>query len=132
MPKKWTRAGCFEHFGAVCKNPRWSWSARSPDGKTVVMTMWQDEIGRDGDLMTYQSRPRPPGEETRPGALERIENLKWARDYCDSLVRVVIMRAEDVKASPRTIADCYPHEKLVMRITYLDEGTGAFRAESVN
>jgi len=29
------------------------------------------------------------------------------------------------------IADCYPDEKVVMRITRLDEDTGAFRAESI-
>jgi len=44
MAAKWTRADAFAYFGAQGKNPRWSWSARSADGKTVVLTMWQDEF----------------------------------------------------------------------------------------
>ena len=137
MPRKWTRSECFEHFGASCKNPQWSWSAKSADGRVVVMCMWQDEITRDGALMVYQSltprrgslTPRR-GEVNRPGAKERLENLKWAREHCDGLVRVVVMRAKDTKEDPRSIAECFPHDKLVMRITHIDEATGEFRAES--
>ena len=137
MPRKWTRSECFEHFGASCKNPQWSWSAKSADGRVVVMCMWQDEITRDGALMVYQSltprrgslTPRR-GEVNRPGAKERLENLKWAREHCDGLARVVVMRANDTKAGPRSIAECFPHDKLVMRITHIDEATGEFRAES--
>jgi hypothetical protein len=68
MPRKWTRRECFEHFGASCKNPQWSWSAKSADGRVVVMCMWQDEIKREGDRMVYQSLTPRRGEENRPGA----------------------------------------------------------------
>jgi hypothetical protein len=54
------------------------------------MTMLQDEIGREGEKMTYQSRPRTH-EKARPGAAERIANLKWARDQCDGFVKRGIM-----------------------------------------
>ena len=130
MPRKWTRRECFEHFGALCKNPQWSWSAKSADGRVVVMCMWQDEIKREGDRMVYQSLTPRRGEENRPGAKERLENLKWAQEHCDGLARVVVMRANDTKADPRSIAECFPHDKLVMRITHIDEATGEFRAES--
>jgi hypothetical protein len=130
MPRKWTRRECFEHFGASCKNPQWSWSAKSADGRVVVMCMWQDEIKREGDRMVYQSLTPRRGEGNRPGAKERLENLKWAREHCDGLARVVVMRANDTKADPRSIAECFPHDKLVMRITHIDEATGEFRAES--
>jgi hypothetical protein len=130
MPRKWTRRECFEHFGASCKNPQWSWSAKSADGSVVVMCMWQDEIKREGDRMVYQSLTPRRGEQNRPGAKERLENLKWAREHCDGLARVVVMRANDTKADPRSIAECFPHDKLVMRITHIDEATGEFRAES--
>src|ERR1700733_1227791 len=130
MPQKLTRAECFAHFGAVCSNSRWSWSARSADGKTVVVTMWQDEIkGKEGSLV-YESRPRPR-ERKRAGATERLANLIWARDHCDGLVRVVIARAKDVTADPRQSIDWFPKDNLYMQITDLDEQTGAFRAESV-
>ena len=130
MPRKWTRGECFEHFGALCKNPQWSWSAKSADGRVVVMCMWQDEIKREGDRMVYQSVTPRRGEQNSPGAKERLENLKWAREHCDGLARVVVMRANDTKADPRSIAECFPHDKLVMRITHIDEATGEFRAES--
>ncbi len=127
---KWTREACFEHFGAICKNPRWSWSARSPDGKTVVMTMWEDEIVWDGSKATYQSRARIRTHK-RAGETERLGNLMWARDNCDGRVRVVRMTARDEKANPRSIATCYPDDDLIMRVTALDEVNGTFRAESI-
>lgn len=127
--KRWTREACFEHFGAVCKNPRWSWSARSPDGKTVVMTMWEDEIVWDGARATYQSGARIRAHK-RAGKTELYENLKWARDNCDGQVRVVRMTARDEKADPRSIATCYPDDDLIMRVT-LDEANGTFRAVSI-
>jgi hypothetical protein len=130
VTKKLTRSECFARFGAVCTNPRWSWSARSPDGKTVVVTMWQDEIKGSGGTLVYESRPRLR-EKKRHGAIERLENLKWARDHCEGLVRVVIAIAKDVTADPRTAIDWFPKEGMFMRITQLDEQTGAFRAESV-
>ncbi len=95
------------------------------------MTMWQDEIRREGDAIVYQSYPRRR-ERKRPGASERLENLLWARERCGGLVRVVIMRAKDTKADPRSIAGCFPQDRLVMRITSIDEATGAFRAEVHN
>jgi hypothetical protein len=129
--RRWTRAACFEHFGAVCKNARWSWSARSRDGKTVVLTMWEDEITeRDGKTI-YQSRLRPKIQR-RPGAAERLENLIWARDHCDGLMRVVRMTARDVNAETRSIATCYPDDDLIMRLTELDPRSGRFRAESIS
>jgi hypothetical protein len=128
--KKWTREACFEHFGASCKNPRWSWSARSADGKTVVMTMWEDEIKWEGPKATYQSRARVRTNR-RPGETERLEYLKWARDHCAGRVRVVRMTARDEKADPRSIATCYPDNDLIMRVTKLDEVNGSFLAESV-
>jgi len=127
---RWTRQACFEHFGADCKNPRWSWSARSADGSTVVITMWEDEITEDGTTVVYQSRRRPRMRK-RPGETERLENLIWARNHCGGLFRVVRMTAQDVRANPRSIASCYPDDGLVMRITELNEARGTFRAESV-
>lgn len=67
-----------------------------------------------------------------PGNRERIENLKWARDHCDGLFRVVVTVARDTKEIPRHIADCFPKPNLVMRITDLDEETGEFRAVSMD
>jgi hypothetical protein len=44
MSKEWTKTDAFAYFGAHGANPRWSWSARSPDGANVVLTLWQHEF----------------------------------------------------------------------------------------
>lgn len=122
-------AKCFAHFNAKGRNARWSWSALTEDKREVVLTLWKDELRYVGGKPTYTSGT---GEnlivwQRKPGNAERLENLKWARDHCGGLFSVVITIAEDVHASPRSIADCYPVD-WKMRITSLDEKTGAFEA----
>jgi hypothetical protein len=94
------------------------------------MTMWEDEISWDGPKAIYQSRSRVRTRRN-PGEAERFENLIWARDHCEGHLRVVMMRARDEDAVPRSIASCFPDDDLIMRITQLDEANGSFRAESV-
>ena len=130
MAKNWSKSEAFAYFGAAGKNSRWSWSARSPDGKTVVLTLWADELNYKSVPISYDCF----GSKTaiwsdRPGNRERLENLIWARDQCDGLFRVVITVAEDVHAEPRAIKQCHPQRDMVMRLVDLDERTGEFRAE---
>jgi hypothetical protein len=94
-----------------------NYARRCPDGLSIANTQTR--------IANTQTRRG-----NRPGAKERLENLKWAREHCDGLVRVVVMRAKDTKEDPRSIAECFPHDKLVMRIIHIDEATGEFRAES--
>jgi hypothetical protein len=125
-------AGCFTHFGAVCANRRFSTSAITQDGQTVVIAIWEDEVQRHGDRITYQSRYRRALKGKSRGAeSELMANLKWAQNHCAGLVRVVILTAEDVTAEPRKIRYCYADDSLVMRIMDLDCRTRTFRAESV-
>jgi hypothetical protein len=126
-------AKAFAHFQAVGSNPRWSWSARSPDGKTVVMTLWKDLIQYKDGKIFYDAfgRKYAPQWVSKLGNRERLEKLKWTRDHCDELFRVVIVVAKNVKASPRAIAQSYPQERMVMRLIELNEETGEFRAVNV-
>jgi hypothetical protein len=127
-----TLAECFTHFGAVCASRRFSRSAITRDGQTVVVAMWEDEVRREGDRVIYESRYRPTLKGKSRGVdSELIANLKWARDHCDGYVRVVILTAEDVTADPRKIRYCYADDSLIMRITEFDCRTRTFRAESV-
>jgi hypothetical protein len=127
-------AEAFAHFGAAGRNQRWSWSARSADGSTVVLTVWKDGLDYTGKPIVYDTFNRPNLNEWKglPGNRERLDNLIYARDHCEGHFRVVITVAEDVNASPRKIARCYPQDKLLMKITKMDEQTGEFRAESVD
>ena len=128
MPQRWTHTKAFAHFGTKPKNVQWSWSARSADGKTVVVTLWQDMFTpKDGKL--YYIRPGFPPEQpdTRPGFRELMENLAWARDHCDGRFKVIVAIAKDINAVPRSIKECAP-TKMIMRLTDLDATNGAFTA----
>lgn len=94
------------------------------------MTFWRDESDYSTKPISYSSFSQKVGLwMNRPGNRERIENLKWARDHCDGLMRAIIAVADDVNADPRRIASCAPQDKLVMKLTELEEATGQFRAE---
>ncbi|TPI78504.1 hypothetical protein [Mesorhizobium sp. B2-8-9] len=121
---------CFAYYGAIPANPRWSWSARTPDGSAVVVTLWEDRLFRQGDQLIYDdvaidTKVWSP----RLGNKERLENLQWARDHNSGRFRVIIRIAKDLKQQPRNARpENYVQPNLWMTLTYLDEATGEFRA----
>jgi hypothetical protein len=130
MARKMTLRDAFASFSAAeGRNQRWSWSARSEDGETVVLAIWDFDITRDGDKVRVDVSMG--GGVPKLGNKERVENLVWARDRCGGLFHVVVVTAKDREARPRSIAKCSPAPELVMKLTELDEATGAFRAESI-
>jgi len=126
-------AEAFRQAGVIAKNQRWSWSARSADGKTVVMTLWKDLINYKTKPITYSTFDRENRSVwiDRPGNHERLENLKWARDHCDGLFRVIITTAKDIKAETREIEDAHYQKRMIMKLVELNEQTGEFRAVNV-
>jgi hypothetical protein len=128
MPKKWSHTEAFAHFGTKPKNVQWSWSARSADGNTVVVTLWQDQFEkRDGHLIYARPANELGHPDTRPGFSELMEHFAWARDRCGGRFSVIIAIAKDPNVEPRSIKECFP-SKMVMRLTSLDITTGAFAA----
>lgn len=130
MAKEWTKTEAFAYFGAILTNVRWSWSARTPDGKMVILALWSDRFSRRKNPVEYEEvlGDRSPVWIARPGNRERSANLIWARDHCAGVFRVVMARAKDTSAEPREIDDCFPKDDLFMRMTYLNEATGQFGA----
>jgi hypothetical protein len=133
MKRAWTLTTCFEHFGAARSRKHFGGSAISNDGETVVVAMWEDEINRQDSQATYRSQFGP----TLKGASRKISlqwrtHLKWAIAHCKGYVRVVVLTAEEMQASPRVIQSCYPDDGLIMRITQFDAKTGFFQACSVS
>lgn len=126
-------AAAFKAYGAKGNNPRWSWSARTPDGKAVVMTFWKDLIDYSSKPISYSTFGRSDLEQWKdqPGNRDRIDNLKWARDRCDGLMRVVIVIAKDEKAHPRQIAESFAQKRMIMKLMDLNEETGEFSAINV-
>lgn len=131
MAKKWTHYECFERYNTRPSNIRWSWSARSDDGRTVAVTLWQDRFERGGTAYSPKADALDIKWIGSPGHKELVDNLKWARDHCDGEFRVIIAVPKDPAASPRSIKECFPHERLKMRIIHIDDGTGDFLAERI-
>jgi hypothetical protein len=128
LATKITHTEAFQTYGVKPRNANWSWSGRSADGKTVVVTLWKDEFRGPAGRMVY-SRPDRGDWFDGPGFRYIMEDLLWARDNCKGIVRVIVANPKDEKGQTRRIADCYPQEKLVMRVTQVDPATGAFTLE---
>jgi hypothetical protein len=123
----------FEALGVTLKNDRWSWSGRTPDGKTVVLQLWKDRLNYKTKPISYNDFDDPtlPTWINRPGNKDRIEDLKWARAHCEGTFRVVIGVAKDIHANPRETIEAYHRGDLIMKIVEFNEETGEFRAEMV-
>ncbi|WP_242095365.1 hypothetical protein [Sphingomonas sp. CROZ-RG-20F-R02-07] len=132
MPKVYSHTECFEFFGTVPRNTRWSWSGRSNDGRNVSVTLWQDRFEEQGRIYRSWKTDQPGDWKSRPGFTELIENLAVARDAADGIVHVILAQARDKEAVPRSIARCFPQPKLKMRIIELDEDEGTFVLERVD
>jgi hypothetical protein len=133
MARKWTRTEAFRHFGVTLKNTRWSWSGRTPDGKTVVLALWSDRFRPKTLPLQYEDHRATPNQTwiDRPGNRERLDNLIWARDRCNGLFQVVMVRPKDRDSDPREVDESWPRDNVVMRIVNLNEHTGEFSAEMV-
>src|SRR5262249_32438503 len=122
-------SGAFAHLGATPKNPRWSWSARGA-GPVVVLALWKDKLNYSDGRAVYHDLLDPP-ERQGAGAQNRTDNMAYAMEHCGGVFGVVICVAEDVNERPRSIAECWPQDRLQMRVTEFDPQTGEFCAEQV-
>lgn len=132
VTKRWTHSACFNFFKTKPRNPRWSWSGRSDDGKTVSVTLWRDKFLEQGRVYRNFDTDVPGEWRSRPGFVELLENLQHARDNTGGIVRVIIAIAKDLEAMPRSISECYPQPDLIMRVVDLDDDAGSFTLERVN
>jgi hypothetical protein len=134
MARKWTRTEAFGHFGVALTNTRWSWSGRTPNGKTVVLALWSDRFCPKTVPLQYKDHRFAPDQTriNRAGNRERLDNLLWARDHCNGLFRVVMGKPKDRDSDPREVDDSWPKDNIVMRIISLNEHTGEFSAEMVD
>ena len=126
MTGLWKVRDAFGYFGAIPSNRQWSWSARSPDGRTVVITWWKDQKVRRNGKLVYDTRHDPilPEWRDRLGNRERIRNLADARDHCEGFFRIVWTRTNDPSERVRKTVERYPDETLQMRLIELNERTG--------
>lgn len=127
MPRASTLTAAFAYFGATVRNPRWSWSAVTPDEQTVILTMWEDRIMPDGSVDFFDG-PHAAHWQKQIGNRFRIKDLQTARANCDGQFRIVRVTAADVDARPRKIVARSPDPDVIMKVTKLDPSTGEFAA----
>ncbi|MGN6375664.1 MAG: hypothetical protein ACTHMG_08925 [Sphingomonas sp.] len=134
MPVMRTLSAAFDFFGARATNVRWGWAAQSDDGAIVVVTLWSDQIRRNGGALFYSTGPRDDVADwvRRPGNRDRKKKLQHALDHCGGRFRAVIVEAVDPAADVRTTRKHYRVDPdLLMRIDSFDPATGEFTARSV-
>jgi hypothetical protein len=119
--------GLHETFASLCgEGGRYqnSWSARSPDGRTVAVTVWRRDIVGDEVNMFGKMKRQPPNAAGR----ERIENLLWAKDHCGDLFRVVVIEARDPEATVKKIKQVVGVDPLPWRLVTINPDTGEYIA----
>ena len=136
MAKKITHTAAFAAFGTTPRNVNWSWSARNENTKTVVVTLWQDEFvyratASGKKEARYAATRVWDAARKSNGMKEMFDNLQWALDNCDGVVRVIIAIAKDISARPRSIAECFP-SALRLRVTSVDVKAASFTLGPVN
>ena len=138
MPSFDTKRDGFLFFGATQRNEQWSWSAKTPNGNKIIITIWQHEMmgrGEDQYLDTRELENDNDEWLDSNGNRERRGLLKHAQDELDGIVYILMTRATNVEAGPPwEIGSCYSWEMADgrvnrMKLTFLDEETGHFRVE---
>ena len=127
------RAAFASYDGAVAANPRWGWAAQSPNGRTVVLTMWTDQVRGEHGHLVFEALA-PNGDEAwlgRHGHRDRTTKLQHVRDRLDGLFHVVVVEAVKKNTYIRQIRKIYRAGRgLQMRLEFLN-ARGEFRARSV-
>ena len=96
------------------------------------MTMWSNEIVKDGEAILYGSRGSASLPTSRLGERDRVKKLQHAQNHCGGWLRAVIIDV-GTEAGIRTKAKRYiADEHLHMKIECLNPDTGEFRVRSVS
>lgn len=127
--EKWLAVDAFRHLGAETKDS-YAWSAQSADGAVTVLTLWEDEIEDDGATVRadFFGHPKIAVWSTQRGNATRRRHLQHVWDN-DRRFKVVMLRARDPQAIPRSAVMRWPDEHLTMTLLAFEPATGAFRAE---
>jgi hypothetical protein len=129
MKAKLSRTKAFGLYGVILRNPNWSLSGRSPDGRTVAVSIWSDELSLQDGKLIYD-RPNWGDWYDGPGRRFLFKDLAWARDFCGGIVRPVLS-VRNPSADGVQTAGAQARTDLFMKLTRLDPDLGGFRLEQV-
>jgi hypothetical protein len=119
--RRYTHTEAFLYFGVTPRNTYWSWSGRSPDGETVVVTLWDHDLGMVQGRYSYEDRI----DVSKLGGRFLREDLEWALDRCNGRVHVIRAFANDPRAEKIKIEDCEP-ASFTMKVARLDLESGEY------
>jgi hypothetical protein len=131
MTKKPTRTEAFAEFGIVLKNRAWSLSGISTDGNTVAVSAWVGDLSVE-DGKTIYERPNWGDWYDGPGKRFFFEDLLYARDNCDGIVRLVVSSRASEEADIVKAKDVQARPDLKMKLIKFDRIIGSFRLEQVS
>jgi hypothetical protein len=119
--------------GYELSNPRNQWSARTPDGSRVALTVWADEIDKSSEPWLLDTHDHPRFEEWggRVGNAIRKKDIAYALEALGGRCDLILCVAEDPTASTRKIKIARHWTQRVGRLVAerFDPETGHFRLE---
>ena len=103
----------FELLGAVPTNPRWSWSALSPDHRIAIFTLWEDQKIGSKNPLSWDNLDTP----SRNGELDQRRNLELVLEKSIPAYGLVyIARDPTRKDTARVFPGVFPKRLLVAQI----------------
>lgn len=129
MPRPANRSQLMEYFGAVQRNPMWSWCAVNEEERKVYLSVWTDHKETDPvDGKTYYTLQESEwGLNKDTGAKSAARN-----DHDEKLLKILddgydaygyFVEAKDKRASPREIADTKTSFVFQLEVKKLPDGT---------
>ena len=132
--KSYTVKEAFGHFGVEIDDV-YCWSAVNKESKTVVMTIWTDQLSgyKENKKYTWNMFDRNLEKWTnKKHNRSRIEHLQFCKDHCHGEFKVILCKAKDVNSIPRETESRHPwtvdfegnKEDMVFEIKKFDPDTG--------
>jgi hypothetical protein len=129
VPRPANRSQLMDYFGAIQRNPMWSWCAVNEDEKKVYLSVWTDhkEVDPDSGKPFYIVQEPGWGVNQDTGGKSPARN-----DHDEKLAKIFeddyeaygyFVEAKDKRASPREIADTKTSFIFQLKISKLPDGT---------
>ena len=136
--KSYSVKEAFGHFDVEIDDV-YCWSAVNKESKTVVMTIWEDQLSgfKKDKKHTWNMFDRNVDKWTdKKQNRSRIKHLQFCKDHCHRKFKVILCKAKDVNSIPReakyrrpwTVEFENKEQDMVFEIKNFDPDTGEILA----